>query len=76
MATLKLINEVNRIEEIRGNNPVGISKREFSFFAPTLVKYTEIESYAKKIVELRDLQVGKTKQKRKEIVTTFVDNLQ
>lgn len=71
VATLKLINEVNRIEEIRGNNPVGISKREFSFFAPTLVKYTEIESYAKKIVELRDLQVGKTKQKRKEIRDNF-----
>ena len=67
VATLKLISEVNRIEAERGNNPVGISKREFSFFAPSLVKYAEIESYAKKIVELRDLQSGKTKQERKEI---------
>ena len=67
VATLKLINEVNKIEAERGNIPVGISKREFSFFAPSLVKYAEIESYAKKIVELRDLQNGKTKQERKEI---------
>ena len=67
VATLKLISEVNRIEAERGNNPVGISKREFSFFVPSLVKYAEIESYAKKIVELRDLQSGKTKQERKEI---------
>ena len=68
VATLKLISEVNKIEAERGNNPVGISKREFSFFAPSLVKYAEIENYAKKIVELRDLQKsGKTKPERKEI---------
>lgn len=71
VATLKLISEVNRIETERGNYPVGISKREFSFFAPSLVKYTEIESYAKKIVELRDLQSGKTKQERKEICDNY-----
>ncbi len=67
VATLKMISEVNRIELERGNNPVGISKREFSFFAPTLVKFAEIESYAKKIIDLRDLQNGKTKQERKDI---------
>ncbi len=67
VATLKLISEVNRIELERGNSPAGISKREFSFFAPSLVKYAEIESYAKKIIELRDLQIGKNKQERKEI---------
>lgn len=67
VATLKLISEVNKIEADRGNNPVGISKRELSLFAPSLVKYSEIESYAKKIIGLRDLQSGKTKQERKEI---------
>lgn len=67
VATLKLISEVNKIESERGNNPVGISKREFSLFAPSLVKYSEIESYAKMIAGLRDLQSGKTKQERKEI---------
>jgi len=67
VATLRLINDVNKIEVERGNKPVGISKREFSLFIPSLVQYPEIESYAKKLVELRDLQKGKTKQERKEI---------
>ncbi len=67
VATLKLISEVNRIETEKGNNAVGISKREFSLFAPLLVKYTDIENYAEQIVKLRALQKGKTKQERKEI---------
>lgn len=67
VATLKLISEVNRIEAEQGNNVVGISKREFSLFVPSLIKYTDIENYAKQIVELRALQKGKTKQERKEI---------
>ncbi|MEI8360531.1 MAG: AlwI family type II restriction endonuclease [bacterium] len=67
VATLKLISEVNRIEAGKGNNVVGISKREFSLFVPSLVKYADIENYAEKIVELRALQKGKTKQERKEI---------
>ncbi len=67
VATLKLINEVNRIETENGNNAAGISKREFSLFVPSLVKYTDIENYAKQIVELRALQKGKTKQERKKI---------
>lgn len=67
VATLKLISEVNRIETEKGNNAVGISKREFSLFVPSLVKYADIENYAEQIVELRALQKGKTKQERKEI---------
>lgn len=67
VATLKLIREVNKIEAECGNNPVGISKREFSLFVPSLIKYAEIENYAKKIIELRDLQNGKAKQERKKI---------
>ena len=67
VATLKLISEVNRIEAEQGNNAVGISKREFSLFAPSLVKYVDIENYAEQIVKLRALQKGKTKQERKEI---------
>lgn len=67
VATLKLISEVNRIETEKGNNAVGISKREFSLFVPSLVKYADIENYAEQIVKLRALQKGKTKQERKEI---------
>jgi hypothetical protein len=67
VATLKLISEVNKIEFERGNNAIGISKREFSFFVPSLLKYAEIGVYAKEITKLRDLQKGKTRQERKEI---------
>lgn len=67
IATLKLISEVNKIEIERGEKPKGISKREFSLFIPSLIKYTDIENYARKVIELRDLQKNKTKQERKEI---------
>ena len=67
VATLKLISEVNKLEIEREEKPKGISKREFSLFVPSLIKYTDIENYARKIIELRDLQKNKTKQERKEI---------
>ncbi|MFA6524114.1 MAG: AlwI family type II restriction endonuclease [Candidatus Paceibacterota bacterium] len=71
VAMLKLISKVNELETSRGNNPVGLSKREFSFFVPSLVKYTDIENYANKIIELRDLQKNKNKQERKKIRDNF-----
>ena len=67
VAMLKLISEVNRLEIERGEKSKGISKREFSLFVPSLIKYTDIENYARKIIDLRDLQKDKTKQERKEI---------
>lgn len=67
VAMLKLVDEVNKIESQRGNNPVGISKREFSLFVPSLIKHTQISEYAREIIKLRDLQKGKTKPERKDI---------
>jgi hypothetical protein len=74
VATLKLINKVNELETNRGNSPVGLSKREFLFFIPSLVKYIDIDDYANKIIDLRDLQRGKTKPERKEIRDNFRQN--
>lgn len=71
VATLKLISEVNKLEIERGEKPKGISKREFSLFVPSLIKYTDIENYARKIIDLRDLQKDKTKQERKEIRDSY-----
>lgn len=71
VATLKLIYSVNKLEIQRGNKPVGISKREFSLFVPSLTKYTEIDSYATKIVKLRDIQKNKSKEERKSIRDSF-----
>lgn len=71
VAMLKLISEVNEIETNRGNKPVGLSKREFSFFVPSLINYIDIGKYANKIIELRDLQKDRNKQDRKEIRDDF-----
>lgn len=67
VASLKLIDEVNKFETERGQNAKGLSKREFSLFAPSLIDFNDIEKYAKEIVTLRDSQIGKSKQERKEI---------
>ncbi len=67
VATLKLIDEVNKIEAKRGSKTKGISKREFSLFIPSLVRYTDIEACASNIIKFRDLQKNKNEKERKEI---------
>jgi hypothetical protein len=67
VGTLGLICEVNRLEAARGNKSVGLSKREFSIFVPSLVHYSKIGEYARKIIQLRDAQKGASRQERKQI---------
>ncbi len=67
VAMLKLISEVNSLWSSLGNEPVGISKREFCLFVPTLINYRDISRYASEIVKLRQAQKGKTKADRKAI---------
>ncbi len=64
IGTLHLINAVNQKEVARGNSAKGISKKEFSLFVPTLVHYQDIDSYAEKVIALRDELSGKTEQER------------
>ncbi len=71
VASLKLIYEVNKIESTRGNTVKGISKREFSLFIPSLVRYTDIQKHAHEIIKFRDLQIGKEKQDRKDIRNNY-----
>ena len=71
IGTLHLINSVNQKENSRGNDPKGISKKEFSLFAPTLVNYNDIERYAESIISLRDKLNGKTKQRQREILEAY-----
>lgn len=67
VAALKLIKEVNRLVSERGDKPVGISKREFSLFVPTLINYREISQQAHALITLRYQQKDKSKQERKAI---------
>ena len=71
VGTLHLIDAVNQREIARGNDPKGISKREFSLFAPTLLRHIDIKDCADKIVALRDQLKGNSKQKQKEILDAY-----
>ncbi len=43
VAMLKLISEVNKIEIMRQNKSIGLSKREFSLFVPTLARFVKFQ---------------------------------
>jgi len=53
IGSLHLINEVNKLWTQSGNEPIGISKDEFSLFAPTLIDYRDIKQQAKKLIAYR-----------------------
>ena len=67
VAMLKLISDVNKLCAERGDKQVGISKREFCLFVPTLIKYRDISRYANEIIKFRDAQKDKTVLERKTI---------
>ena len=71
IGVLHLIDTVNKKEIARGNKAKGISKKEFSVFAPTLVHYQNIEQYADKIISLRKKLHGETKKEQKKIFDTY-----
>jgi len=70
VATLKLIFQVNKKWSKLGSEPVGISKKEFSLFVPTLINYANIENVAQEVINLR-LQSQKTKKDKKEFFEKF-----
>ncbi len=53
LSTLQLIDKVNKTWSLMGNDSVGISRKEFSLFVPTLTNYKDIEYYAGEIIKLR-----------------------
>lgn len=71
IGSLHLVNAVNQKEIALGNKPKGISKKEFSLFAPTLINFQNIDSYAEKIVSLRQSLRGRTKQEQKDIFDAY-----
>jgi len=67
IGTLHLINEVNKKWKALGNNPVGISKEEFSIFVHTLIDYRDIGKQAKKIIDYRKQITKRKSDKEKRI---------
>jgi ribosomal 50S subunit-associated protein YjgA (DUF615 family) len=75
IGTLHLINEVNKKWTKLSNNPVGISKDEFSLFATTLIDYHEINKQAEKLIEYRvGLRSRKDEKAKKKFRNTFRNN--
>lgn len=70
IGSLHLINEVNKLWAKAGNKPIGISKDEFSLFAPTLIDYKDIKQQAKKLIEYR---AGICSQKDDKSKKKFID---
>ncbi|KKS29166.1 MAG: hypothetical protein UV83_C0006G0017 [candidate division WWE3 bacterium GW2011_GWE2_43_18] len=53
IATLHLINKVNKICRKRGLTEKGLSQAEFDIFVPTLISYQNIQAQARKVLEFR-----------------------
>ena len=71
VGTLHLINEVNKKWEVLGNDSVGVSKKEFCLFFPTLINFSNIDYYAQRIIDLRLFQRGKNKQEENDIFDSY-----
>ncbi|MDD9868598.1 MAG: AlwI family type II restriction endonuclease [Gammaproteobacteria bacterium] len=71
VASLHLINTVNQKEIEHGRQPKGVSKEEFSLFAPTLVHYQDIGSHANKIIDLRTALSGRTSEEKNTILRSY-----
>ncbi|NLE91413.1 MAG: AlwI family type II restriction endonuclease [Elusimicrobia bacterium] len=71
IGTLHLIAKVNHGWEKLGKSPVGISKEEFSLFAPTLINCRDIGKQAQRIFDLRLACEGKSTQDQKQIKEEF-----
>lgn len=68
---LHLINTVNSMMAARGQEPKGVSRTEFNLFVPTLINHEDINTYADKIVALRDTLKGKSMQEQKSYLDTY-----
>jgi hypothetical protein len=81
IGTLQLIGRVNQLAHQEGMVTKGLSREEFSVFAPTLVKSNDIEKYAQEIVRIRRVMENKTLAEARNIfkvqinkfVSSFID---
>lgn len=67
VGTLKLIEEVNKVEEQQGRKAKGISIQEFQTFVPTLLHDSDISRYADTIIRIREKQQNKTPMQQAEL---------
>jgi hypothetical protein len=71
IGALLLIRKVNERSLELKEKDKGISKTEFSLFGPSLVNFNDVDSYAEKIIVLRQRIKGKNKQEQKNILDEY-----
>ena len=67
IGTLRLIQYVNQLEKANNRKAKGISQKEFCLFAPTLLRYSDVEKYAECIVDVRKNLENVAHQERDEL---------
>jgi hypothetical protein len=73
--TLALINKVNSMWVHAGNEPKGLSWDEFCIFVPTLINYSQIDSQAQFIVDLRNkVKVERTPKAKDEVFKSNIES--
>ena len=71
IATLHIINNVNKEWKKLGYEPIGISKQEFNYFIPTTINYKDITKTVEEIIELRNSLQGKSREEQNKIKKEF-----
>lgn len=75
IGVLHLIRQVNEMWQKLKHDPVGITKEEFSLFAPTLVNYRDINEQAEKIIYFRlKLNSLTTEEEKNEFRSTYKED--
>ena len=76
IGVLKLIDKVNTKWHEMGNNPVGISKNEFSIFALSLINMNDIDTQVDKLIQYRiELAKIPANEKNNFYKQYIIDNL-
>lgn len=73
IGTLHLINAVNKKWEEYGERPVGISKKEFMLFVPSLTRFDNIDLYSDLIIEYRRGLRSRFERNRKNYEENFTN---
>jgi len=79
IGTLALIAKVNELWAAYGKEPVGLTWNEFCVYAPTLIHYSDIDEWARKIVSNRKaaeaLPAREKEKKENSLITAFLTSI-
>lgn len=79
VGTLALIARVNELWKAEGHEPVGLKWTEFCVFCPTLIHFSQIDKWARKILQIRNkvARANRTNQESifNDSVEAFLESL-